>query len=100
MQNVLAVSMILLQLIRELACWSALSCQSIYHEPTTSVSNFPEKPEMRRNFAHEQHFPATLVANPQQHRRKSASMALQPYAAPMASHMVAHGLGQMDWEFK
>jgi hypothetical protein len=40
------------------------------------------------------------VANLQQHRRKSAGMALQPYAAAMASPMVASGLGQMDWDFQ
>jgi hypothetical protein len=43
---------------------------------------------------------ATFVANPQQHRRKSAGMALQPYAAAIASLMVARGLGQMDWDFQ
>jgi hypothetical protein len=42
-----------------------------------------------------------VVADPQQHSPKSASMALQPYAAAIASHMVARGLGQiLDWEFQ
>jgi hypothetical protein len=45
-------------------------------------------------------FAAIFVADPQQHRLKSASMALQPYAAAMASHMVIGGLGQMDWDFQ
>jgi len=40
------------------------------------------------------------VADPQQRRLKSASMALPPYAAAMASPMVTGGLGQMDWDFQ
>jgi hypothetical protein len=40
------------------------------------------------------------VADPQQLRPKSAGKTPQPYAAAMASHMVAHGLGQMDWDFQ
>jgi len=43
---------------------------------------------------------ATLVADTQQHSPKSASTAPQPYAVAMASLMVAHGLGQMDWDFQ
>jgi hypothetical protein len=43
---------------------------------------------------------AALVADPQQHRRKYAGMALQPYAGAMASHMVVKGLGQRDWDFQ
>ena len=44
---------------------------------------------------------ATFVADPQQHSPKSAGMAPQPYAAAMASHMVARGLGQiLDWDFQ
>jgi hypothetical protein len=46
------------------------------------------------------HSVATFVADPQQHRLKSVSMAPQPYAAAMASHMVACGLGFMDWDFQ
>jgi hypothetical protein len=53
-----------------------------------------------RNLHPKRHSVATFVANPQQHRWKSASMAPQPYAAAMASLMVAHGLGQMDWDFQ
>jgi hypothetical protein len=43
---------------------------------------------------------ARFVADTQQHSPKSTSMAPQPYAAAIASLMVAHGLGQMDWDFQ
>jgi hypothetical protein len=62
--------------------------------------NFSKTHRIRRNLQSKRHSVATLVANPQQHRRKSARMAPQPYAAAMASHMIASGLGQMDWDFQ
>ena len=46
------------------------------------------------------HGAATLVADTQQHSPKSAGMAPQPYAAAIASLMVARRLGQMDWDFQ
>jgi hypothetical protein len=41
-----------------------------------------------------------FVADAQQHAAKSVSMAPQPYAAAMASHMVVCGLGQMESELQ
>jgi hypothetical protein len=67
--------------------------------PQAPISLY-KTPEISRNLRPSRHSVATFVANPQQHRPKSASMAPQPYAAAIASLMVAHGLGQMDWDFQ